>query len=119
MTDIKVRKLNAGDIYRVATLVSSELDLINEIAKRRDGEGQEEYQTRVGGELLKAISGRHLAELWDWIADLAGMTVEELNQSPMDTPLVVIEEVIGGDDVAGFTAAVRKLAQKLTAKRAG
>ena len=116
---MEVRKLNAGDIRRAVSLLSSEMDLIDRVMKREDGEGDDEYKARIGRELLDAIANRHSDDLWAWIADLGQMTPEELDAAPMTAPVDIITAVVEGDDVQGFTEAVRRLVRTFAKKRTG
>ena len=112
-TRVTVRPLLAKDVRLVARLLATELDAIQQMVEVRPDESKETRAMRVGLDLFKALLVRHLDVLWEWLADVGGMTPEELDAAPAETPVLIIEGLAEGDGLRSFFARARSLAERL------
>lgn len=102
--EFKVRKLRAGDVKTVIKIVGSELSTLREInAKGEDADPEE-----VGMIMLNRLVDKHLDEVWEWLASMAEMSVEEFDKQPADAPVRVIEAIREDDE---FRPLLNRLAQ--------
>ena len=114
------RDLNAGDVRRVAALLTQEMDRLMDLGQRVKA-GKEEGDTvdpqaaeQAGREVIQVLLTEYLDTLWEWVADLSGMSTDELDKQPMEYPVGVLEELVATQDVAGFIERVQSFAGSLS-----
>lgn len=71
---------------------------------------------QVGVILFSNIMQHAETDFKTWLADIAGMSVEEFEQMPFDYPLEVIEQIAEQEDLNGFLQRVKGLQSKLAKK---
>lgn len=108
-----MRNLNAKDVKRMAQLLGSEFELLKEVTSETPGETKEEQQGRVGMAIANALLNRHLDTMWDWLADIAQMTTEELDEAPPGKLLEIIQHLKESGDLLSFFGQVRQFAAQL------
>ncbi len=91
--------------------------LENPIDEEDEEEVDEEAQKRTGIQLAISV-GQILienaeGELLDWLADMANMEREEFEESAIDTPLIVIENVIEQEGFQNFLSRASSLYKKM------
>lgn len=103
-----MRKLNTLDLIKASTL-------LGKIGKNIEiPEGASNAQ--VGVILFSNIMQHAETDFKTWLADIAGMSVEEFEQMPFDYPLEVIEQIAEQEDLNGFLQRVKGLQSKLAKK---
>lgn len=102
--EINLRPLKAADAKRLAKLLAEELDMLSDLAPAaQDGSPVDAEQRRkTGARMVQTLIGKHADTLWEWLADLAGMTAEELDESPLDTPLRIAKALSESEDMTSF-----------------
>ncbi len=127
--EIEVRELKTKDVFTVSKILLSLSDEaaqeISTIVSKEDLESDDEDDEEVNEEAQKrtgiqlAISvGQILienaeGELLDWLADMANMEREEFEESAIDTPLIVIENVIEQEGFQNFLSRASSLYKKM------
>lgn len=110
MSDIKLRSLKAKDSKRLAKILSQNIDAMKKFSKI-DKE-DENARKEVGFEIIKSILENHVEEIWDWLADLNGMTTEELDEAAIETPILIIKEIGESEGFKSFLGSASGLLQK-------
>ena len=128
--EIEVRELKTRDVFTVSKILLSLSDEaaqeISTIVSKEDLESNdkeeekeidEEAETRTGIQLAISV-GQILienaeGELLDWLADMANMEREEFEESAIDTPLIVIEDIIEQEGFQNFLSRASSLYKKM------
>lgn len=105
--EINVRGLKAADAKRLVSLLGQEADLITDLQKAKSAENPEEAKSIATARIIQTVLGKHIDLLWEWIADLGNMTVEELDNAPIDTPMVILRGAFGSEEAQSFLAYVK------------
>ncbi|MFW6278481.1 MAG: hypothetical protein ACOC1T_03670 [Halorhodospira sp.] len=100
---IEIRKLKASDVWQVAPVVADELQLIQQLYREQRTENE------IGMAILHRLVERHLDRLRSWLADLAGMTPEELDEQSLDAPFEIIDQLRKSEDLPRFFERVRRV----------
>lgn len=106
---IQIRQLTGKDIRMVSPAIGRamrNLDLREMTASTEgDTEGDtesEQYKQQVGINVMSYLLENEVDALWDWIADLCGMTAEQLDQAPLETPMQVLRQVFQSGYISHF-----------------
>jgi len=105
MAEIKIRNLRAADVWQVAPVVADELQMIQQLQREQRGEQE------VGMAMIHRLVEKHLDRLRGWLADLAGMTPEELDEQSVDAPFEIIEQLQASEELPRFFERVRRVVQ--------
>lgn len=105
---VAVRKLRASDVRTVARILGPQ---VKNLPTGKDVEA-----SNIGRDLFASILSDNMDDLWAWLADLAGMTSDQLDEQPMHVPLDIIERVMEDEDIGPFGERLRQL---LTKDRSG
>lgn len=104
-----MRKLNTLDLIKASTL-------LGKIGKNIEiPEGASNVQ--IGIILFSNVMQHAETDFKTWLADIAGMSVEEFEKQPFDFPLEVIEQIAEQEDLNAFLQRVRGLMSKLSKKQ--
>jgi len=98
-----MRKLTAKDLYVVGKMLKRALP---ELSKIDMSSGD---QKAIGQKVIGILLDTCYDDIWAWLADLAGMGVDEFNGQPVDFPASVIEHLVNSEDIHGFFARVSAL----------
>lgn len=105
--EIKVRRLCTKDLYMVGSMLKGAMPEIRKL----DLKGGEDKKEEIGKELFMILVNACYDEAWDWLADVAGMTRDELMEASLDTPLEIVQQISKSEDVAGFFKRVSQLTE--------
>ena len=113
MAEIQVRELNTADFWRLLNIIRKGGK--EAIVKLQSVNTAEDDNTRA---MVLLDVGMEYAEkeLTAFLADLAGLSVDEYMESGFDTTLAIIEQLIEKEDVSNFTRRVVNLAGKFSEK---
>lgn len=101
---MEIRELKAKDIKTLAGILSKmDLQHIEKLRKLAAAPGkQTEAALFEGGfSILKTLTSA-TEEIWAWLADLAGKSVEEFNEMPVDTPKIVVMQLLHRSNFQDF-----------------
>lgn len=104
---MKVRKLKGADAKVFARVIGSEL------ATLPVSGGDEAARRAAGFAMLQALVERHLETLWDWLADMGGMTAQELDEAPLKTLPELVQAIGESEDFTDFLDYVKSLVAKV------
>lgn len=114
MSDIKIRNLHGDDLFTLAPIVADQLQHAQKLA----AEGRD--HSEVGVAVLHRALTQSLPQLRPWIADLAGITPEQLKEKRLDFPVQVIQQLIDSGELdKSFFEQVRQLASSLMTLSSG
>lgn len=108
---MQIRKLSAGDVRIFAGVLAKNMDVIQSL-KTRPGESADDYQVRLGVEVVGTVLTRNLQELWSWLASMANLSTEEFDKLGPGAPFDVVESVLKDGELSSFFARVRDLLPK-------
>jgi len=126
--NIKVRTLTVNDILKMSDLVemyAEELNidsvtrLISSVQSKEENtpEQNEEKISKqvlaIGVEILKKISTIGKTDVLAFFADLINVTPEDFKEMPIDTPLVIIDQIRTSPEAESFFI-MQSLGSKLT-----
>ena len=128
--EIEVRELKTRDVFTVSKILLSLSDEaaqeISTIVSKEDLESDDEEEEKEIDEEAETRTGIQLAisvgqilienaegELLDWLADMANMEREEFEESAIDTPLIVIEDIIEQEGFQNFLSRASSLYKKM------
>lgn len=103
-TRLTVRPLKAGDVRTVARILAPQI--------RNLPSGKSADPESIGRDLFASMLEKNTDELWAWLADLAGMTSQELDDQPMTAPFDIIQKVLEDDDIGPFAKQLQSLLSK-------
>jgi hypothetical protein len=120
---MQVRNLKAKDVRLIVGVLGKELPRLIDELKPAEGEAKEEHAQRIGREMVALLLERHIDSLWEWIADLGGMTPEELGEADAHIPVKIVEEVIAGQSAMDFfghvQGSVRRIIESIKQRKSG
>lgn len=103
---VSVRSLQASDVRVVARVLGPQIKNLPADAKSDPGE--------IGRSLISKVLSDNMDDLWAWLADMAGMSPDQLDEQPLETPLLIIEKVMEDEHIGPFGERLRKLLPKDT-----
>lgn len=109
---MEIRKLNAGDVKRIAELMAKNFGTIAGELQKHEGESDEEHSSRVGRVVIGQVLAQNLDEIWAWLADLIGSKPSELDQMEPSAPLEIIEAMLEAPELPDFFARVAGLLER-------
>lgn len=98
---LQVRSLKARDLIAFVKVIRPHLDLdrINILLSKRD---EDITLEDIGVEILQMVLGAVDDDLMAFLAGLCDMTPEEFGDEDINAPLIVLEQVIQGNDIRDF-----------------
>lgn len=100
---MNVRKLNAGDLHRFGRMIQKVAPKVAKVNfQKMEGEEKSAHAERVGKEIFPILLESSYEDLWEWLASMAGKTVEEFDEMDIDAPLEIIEEIIKKEEFGNF-----------------
>lgn len=125
-TRYTVRKLQAKDTFTLAVKferwagdLKPLLEQISAVqaGRRNESEDTDARAMELGVSLFGFLMGR-IDDIKPWLADLAGMTPEELDEADFDAPIVILEQAfdINKDNLLNFFNAVLRLKDSVSLK---
>ena len=98
---MEIRELKAKDVKTLAKMLgklksTSVGDLFNVLEKKKAN------QLEVGLSIFRVVAADLTDDVYAWFADLAGKTVEELDEMPVNTPADIIKELVKRGDFKDF-----------------
>jgi len=98
---MEIRELRARDTKTLAKLLgklksSSIADIFQSLDKKEP--------MQVGLSLFHIVAADLTDDIYSWLADLIGKTVEELDDMPVSTPIDIIRELVNRGDFKDFLA---------------
>ena len=110
---IEVRPLIFDDLFAVAKIIA-----------KATGEGmkalaniQDAGEMEVGMAIVTVGVAHAEKETKAWLADLVGITPEELGKMPMTTAIDIVEQLAEQEDIRTFFTRANALAKKLAGKK--
>ena len=129
MTDkIEIRELQVKDMYAVAKMltkaVKSGRDEIKEMIKNTGEEGKEltpAEEKELGIDLAFFVLQNCLEfaeeDLNSWLAELCEVEPDEFMEMPLDTPVLIFEQIAEQNEVHSFFIGVLRLFKKMNKSR--
>jgi DNA polymerase/3'-5' exonuclease PolX len=126
--NIKVRTLTVSDIIRMSDLVElyaeelnidSVMRLISSVQSKDENKPSTDDETvskqviAIGVEILKKVSTIGKTDVIAFFADLINVTPEDFKEMPIDTPLVIIDQIRTSPEAESFFI-MQSLGSKLT-----
>ncbi len=103
MTMIEVRELKAKDLKTVAKMLGKlKASSVAEIFKGT--ETSTPMQTGVA--LFHVLAADVTDEIYEWLADLAGLTAAELDELPASTPVDIVKVLVSRGEFQSFLASL-------------
>ena len=110
---MELRKLTVKDLYTVGGMIKRALPDLGSIELgARAGESAQAHAQRIGSTILPVLLDACYEDAWDWLADLVGMTRQELMDSPADIAVDIIDLLIKSEELPRFFGRVRALTVK-------
>lgn len=102
---VKIRQLKAKDVKVLASMLGK-IDVrgvtkLQDLIQAQKGEVTQTAMFEVGFALVQSIAGV-TDDIWMWMADLAGVSIEEFNELPFEAPKEVIMQLIQGGQFQDF-----------------
>lgn len=88
---MEIRKLKGKDIRVLAKIIGPEIGHLKTVTESAN-------PTEVGLTLFENLLTKHVDELWEWLASLANMSADELDEAPVDTSFEIIRALKEGDE---------------------
>jgi hypothetical protein len=113
--EIQIRKLKARDVKTLAKMLAkmdtASISKLQKLVQSPKGKLAETVMFEVGFSIIQTIA-TVTDDIWAWLADLAGMSVEEFDTSDFDAPEQVVRQLINGGQFQSFFGLVSKTAGK-------
>jgi hypothetical protein len=103
---IRTRKLTGKDVRFLARVLSKSIG--TSLEKLRDSPPTVD-KTQIGIHLFAAVLADNVDVIWEWLASVALMSPEELDEAPPVTPIHIIKSLEGDEGVMDFFASVSEL----------
>lgn len=105
---VQIRSLHGDDVFTLAPILADQLQHAQQLSVEGRGESE------VGVAVLHRALTQSLPQLRPWIADLAGITPEQLKEKPVDFPIQVLQQLMDSGELSqDFFGQVRRLAESL------
>lgn len=125
--EIKIRSLTVNDRKRLSSLIQKLADkvgdrsMLNMISSQIKDSGavgdsnteKEDGYTQVGIKILLKIVEILETETHAWFADLIGVTEEEFLKLPMDTEMIIIEQIVNAQEASSFFTKALQLFKRI------
>lgn len=102
---MKVRSFRGKDIRTLAAIAAKNAAALSNVRRGAD-ESADDFKARFGREVFETLALNSLPEIWAWVADIGGMTAEELDDAPVTAFIEIVETVLQLPDTADFFAKV-------------
>jgi hypothetical protein len=106
---LQVRKLKSKDIFTCVKIIRPYIDFnqVVQLVANKPKSGNEietrEFNNAVGIEIVGMLSSALVDdEFRAWIADMGNMTLEEFDDSEIETPFTIISEIVKVNDLTSF-----------------
>lgn len=111
---VKDRKLISRLIEKTADKMkdNSLFEMITSTAKSKS-ENRTAEAVKVGAEIIKMLLDVVESDMTAWFADLAGVTVDEFEDMPVDTELQIIDQIIQAEESERFFSIASQLSKKI------
>jgi hypothetical protein len=116
---MEIRKLNAGDVRKIAAIMAKNASALTDLPARDEGEPEEVHQQRVGIAMFSGLLASGMDDVWAFLASVAQMGVDEFDAQEPDAPLKVIEAIVDGGQFPGFFVQASALFQRAVPKKSG
>ena len=111
---MEIRELKTKDIKVIAKMlgkinqdsVNNLLKLIRQAKLKKSNDSME-----IGFTLFQILAADLTDDIFEWFADLAGMTVEELDEMPIDTPKLIVTTLMKRGNFGDFLASASQQAE--------
>jgi hypothetical protein len=103
--EIHIRRVVTKDLFTVVKIIMPQLNVprIREMfsdMRNMSEEERERNQGIFGMEMITMVLGVATdAAVQDWLADMAGMTTAQFLDSPIDTPLRIVQALWADEDI--------------------
>lgn len=111
---MEVRKLKAKDIKTLAKMLGKlKTEHVQEISQLFNTQKKQTDLIQVGLSLFRIVAADLTDDIYAWLADLIGKSIEEFDEMPADTPAVIIKELVKrGEFKDFFGLAIRRAGTK-------
>lgn len=100
---MEVRELKAKDLKSLVKMLGKlSPQSREEIVKLLAGKGQSEADLMAVGIGIFQILAEMTDDIYSWLADMASITVQELDEMPASAPIDIVKEIISRGDFQGF-----------------
>ena len=126
--EIKIRVLKVADRKRLSAMIEKLVDvagddsLLNKISsaisslKGKDeveGKESEESAIKVGIEILTTLLKTLESETHEWFSELISVSKEEFLELPIDTELIIIDQIVKSKESSNFFTIASQLYSKI------
>lgn len=127
--EIKIRTLQVADRKRMSSMIEELADiaghksLLNKISSAisttaegksgTDGKNGEESAIKLGIDLLTTLLKTMEEETHEWFSELIGVGKEEFLELPIDTELIIIDQMISSEEASSFFTIASQLYKKI------
>ena len=95
-----IRELKAKDVKTLAHILGKlKSTSIGDLTHALSGKGD---ALSVGLSIFHVVAADLADDIYAWLADLIGKTIEELDEMPVSTPIDIIKELIDRGDFKDF-----------------
>lgn len=111
---MEIRKLNTRDLYTVGNMLRKVAPALKNIpfAKAED-ESESEHKSRIGKDVFMLLADKLYDDAWKWLASVAGMSVDELMEQPIEFVPELIQELVEKEDLSDFFTKVQGMVGKI------
>jgi hypothetical protein len=118
--EIKIRDLTTKDIFTVAKILGKVTKgARGEMLMLISGKSKDISPANLGLTLFQVLFTDAEDDIKDWLADLAGMKIEELDKASPTALLDIVDQLIVNDGIKDFLSRASLLVTKITPKDSG
>lgn len=92
MTEVKIRDLKAKDCRRMAQILAKSVPY--DAASKLLSKGKDVDAGKVGYDIIVGLVNQGSDDVWAFIADVAGISTDELDEKPVDYPIQVVKAIV-------------------------
>jgi len=105
-----MRKLNTGDLIKVGRMLKKAMPALQSADfNKLDTETPDQHKNRVGQAVLFTLIEHCFDDVWIFLADVFGMSYQELEAKSIDETLDLIKQLGESEDLRGFFGKVSAL----------
>ena len=100
---MEIRELKAKDVRTIARILGKlKSSSVNDLVVMMESDKTDPM--RVGLSIFHLVAAEAADDIYEWLAGLVGMTVEEFNEQPFDAPIEIVRALAARRGIADFFA---------------
>jgi len=122
---IRIRKLKRSDrktLTRLIQIASEKFGagdltkLVRDTGSGSSAEGEKDSTQilKIGMEVFNILLDVVEKDVTEWFADLIGVTLDEYEEMPFDTDLVIAEQLLGSEEMRAFFSRLSRLRSEIS-----